>query len=83
MSSTSVPAPRLRVALAAAPPLLAESLRTLLPADAEITVVLTEVSAGPFDVAVVAGGVATVEAEVVVTLDDRMEAGGGGTVSFA
>lgn len=68
--------PRLRVAVSAAPPLLADSLRTLLDDErTDVTVIL-----GPaerrFDVALVTPGAADVVADLVIELDDPLGEGG-------
>jgi hypothetical protein len=80
---TSATAPRLRVALAATPLLLAESLRSLLPSEADVTVVLDRPVRARFDVAIVTGNPEDVDAETVIRLDDDPASRGGGIVLFA
>jgi hypothetical protein len=79
--------PRLRVALSATPPLLADSLRSLLAdEDTDVVLVLDAVTGsrrtdtGGFDVAITTSGIAPVEADVVIVLDDRTDSRGGGTM---
>jgi hypothetical protein len=72
----------LRLAVAAAPALLADSLRAVL-ADAwtEVSILLAS-SSRSFDVAIVAPGCdIAVDAPVVVVLDDAPDSRGGGTVT--
>lgn len=79
---TRLPTPRLRVALAAAPVLLAESLRSLLPEGVAVTIVLDGLAGGEFDVAIVTGEQEAVQAPIVIRLDDGPEGRGGGFVSL-
>jgi hypothetical protein len=72
-----------RVALAATPLLLAESLRSLMPAQAEVTVVLDGPVRGHYDIAIVTGDSGEIDAEIVIRLDDQASSRGGGTVVFA
>ena len=73
----SDPRPRLRVALAVVPPLLADSLRRLLEDTAEVTVVLEDTDE-VFDVAVTCPGAPPVQAALVIELDVDPDACGGG-----
>jgi hypothetical protein len=72
-----------RVALATAPVLLTESLGALLAGEVELIVVLDAGAEVIADVAVVTPGGPYVPAPVVVTLDDRPAARGGGVARFA
>jgi hypothetical protein len=76
---TRIGSRRPRVALAAVPPLLAESLRALLEDRGEVTVLRgpTDVR---FDLAIVTPHTANVRAKLVVILDVDRSAKGGGTV---
>jgi hypothetical protein len=67
--------PRLRVAIAVTPALLAESLLSLLPEEVEATIVVDASASGPFDLAVIAGEVPDIEAGMVLRLDDGPETG--------
>jgi hypothetical protein len=73
---------RLRLAIAAAPALLADALASLLPGDIDVTL-LTELAEERFDVAIVTPGAIDVVAEAVVVLDDDPLARGGGTLAVA
>jgi hypothetical protein len=77
-----MPPLRLRVALAAAPVLLAESLRSLLPDGVDVTIVLDPTTAGEFDLAIVTGDSEAVDAPIIIRLDDGPEAQGGGVASL-
>jgi hypothetical protein len=72
--------PRLRVALSAAPPLLADSLRVLLSSEDTDVTVIVEGGGDRYDVGIVTPGAAAVEADVLIVLDDSRDALGGGTV---
>lgn len=74
--------PPLRLALAAAPTLLADTLRMLLEDDrTEVSLVLSDVT-DPYDVAVVTEECdVAVNAPVRIVLDDGPGATGGGTVT--
>lgn len=78
------PAPRgpaKRVAVAAVPRLLSDSLqRVLADAGVETTIVL-EPTSEHFDVAIVTPGAAPVSAEIVITLDDGADGQGAGIVT--
>ena len=69
----------LRIALATAPALLSDALRSLLEGDAEVTVLLDD-SAERFDLALTTTGAPAVRADVVISLDESHGARGGGTV---
>ena len=73
----SDPSARLRVALAMVPPLLADSLCSLLDDTVEVTVVLDGTDE-VFDVAVTCPGTPAVRAALVIELDDGPDACGGG-----
>lgn len=69
----------LRIALATAPALLSDALRSLLEGDAEVTVLLAD-SSERFDVALTTSGAPVVHADLVISLDESPGARGGGTV---
>lgn len=71
---------RLRLAIAATPALLADSLASLLPADVDVTL-LTVRTAERFDVALLTPDTFPVDADIVIVLDDAPDSRGGGTVT--
>jgi len=80
---TSSSAPPLRVALSAAPPLLADSLRSLLDGLADVTILLGEASEtgeAAYDIAIVTPDAPAIPADVTIVLDDSSEARGGGAL---
>lgn len=80
---TSTPSSKLRVALAAAPLLLADSLRSLLESYADVTVILddvAEVPGSPFDIAIITPTAPRIPADITIVLDDTPDSRGGGTM---
>jgi hypothetical protein len=74
----------LRLAVAAAPALLADSLRAVLADTRTEVSILLAPSSRSFDVAIVAPGCdIEVDAPVTIVLDDASTSRGGGTVSAA
>jgi hypothetical protein len=68
--------PRLRVALAASPPLLADSLRELIAAAGRAVSVSLEPTREHFDVAILTPGSPPVDADAIIELDDAAREGG-------
>jgi hypothetical protein len=76
---TSIDRHRPRVALATAPALLTDALRSLMADDVDVTVLLTD-SDEVFDIALTTQGAPAVRADVLIELDASPSARGGGTV---
>jgi hypothetical protein len=75
----SPPTPPLRVAVAAAPPLLADTLRALMADEVTQVTLLTDRTSDRFDVAIVTDGCAPeVPAAVHIRLDESAASTGGG-----
>jgi hypothetical protein len=77
------PTPPLRVAVAAAPPLLADTLRVLMADEVTQVTLLTDRTSERFDVAIVTdGGAPEVRAPVRIRLDESATSSGGGTAQL-
>jgi hypothetical protein len=75
--------PPLRVAVAAAPPLLADTLRALMADELTQVTLLTDRTSDRFDVAIVTdGGAPEVSAPVRIQLDESVTSTGGGTAQL-
>ncbi|MEX1177573.1 MAG: hypothetical protein WEB09_03840 [Nitriliruptor sp.] len=75
--------PRLRVALSAAPPLLADSLRVLLADEHTDVTLIVDGGCDRYDVAIVTADVAAdteLVADIVIELDSSPQTRGGGVI---